>query len=108
MAQIEEMPRAMRRCLRRRLGEVPDFRSRLKAKRHVLADVLFIVVAAVCGMKGCRAVGMFAQAKEALLLRFIELPNRIPSCPTFHRTVNNCVPSEKQHGLIAKRLQEPR
>jgi predicted transposase YbfD/YdcC len=68
----------------RALSELPD--PRRHNVRHPLMDVLTIALFAVlCGADGWVDVVAYAQAKQAWLRSFLELPGGIPSHDTFGR-----------------------
>jgi len=68
------------------LEEVPDPRE--ANARHALAEVLFVALAAVlCGAVHCTEMALFAQARLALLRRFVPLRHGAPSHDTFSRVL---------------------
>jgi predicted transposase YbfD/YdcC len=68
----------------RLLSEVPE--PRRHNTRHKLIDILTLALfAVICGADGWVAVVAYAQAKEAWLKTFLELPGGIPSHDTFGR-----------------------
>jgi predicted transposase YbfD/YdcC len=64
---------------------IPDERQEWKVK-HKLTDIIFIAVAAtIATCDDWEEIEWFAQEKEALLRKYIELPNGIPSHDTMER-----------------------
>lgn len=64
---------------------LPDPRVE-RTKRHKLADIVFITIAAV--LSGCddwNDIEFYGQSKQSWLSHYIELPNGIPSHDTFNR-----------------------
>ena len=65
---------------------LPDPRRRLP--QHPLLSILFIVLAAqLCGAEGWDAMAAFARAKQAWLVRFLDLPKGVPSADTLRRVM---------------------
>lgn len=59
---------------------------RAENARHLLADILFIALAAaICGAQDCSDMALFGRSKERILRRFLDLPYGIPSHDTFSR-----------------------
>jgi predicted transposase YbfD/YdcC len=71
--------------LARFFADLPDPRID-RTKKHALADVLVIALAAtVAGAESFEAVAAFGLAKRDWLRRFLALPNGVPSADTFGR-----------------------
>lgn len=67
--------------------ELEDPRSHVN-RLHNLGDILVICVCAViCGADGPKAIGMWAQAQEAWLCKYLLLPNGVPSHDTIARVL---------------------
>jgi len=68
-------------------AQVPDWRSDL-GKRHLLTDVLFIMVAAlIAGAQNCEDIYFFARDGEAWFRQFLRLPHGIPHHDMYLRTL---------------------
>ena len=64
--------------------DVPD--PRAENALHDLTEILFILLlATLCGAKGCCDIALFARTKEALLRTVLELEHGTPSHDTFSR-----------------------
>lgn len=73
------------RSLKKHFGSLPDPRTG-NATQHLLLDIVLIAICAtVCGADGWTDVELWAQANQAWLRTFLELPNGIPSHDTFRR-----------------------
>jgi hypothetical protein len=67
---------------------LPDPRVE-RTKLHKLADIMFIALCAVIsGADSFEEMAEYGQSKEALLRRFLELSNGIPSHDTFNRVLS--------------------
>lgn len=72
--------------LQTQLAQIPEFRRQNKNFRHFLVDILAIsVLAVVCGADDFEEIALFGQQKEALLRRYLPLPNGTPSADTCSR-----------------------
>jgi predicted transposase YbfD/YdcC len=70
--------------------------------RHVLADVLFVALAAtLCGAKSCIEIAEFAEARLAELREIVPLRKGAPSHDTFSRVFRLLDPQELCHGFAA-------
>ena len=68
-------------------SQVPDWRSDL-GRRHLLTDVLFIMVAAlIAGAQNCEDIYYFARSGEAWFRQFLRLPHGIPHHDMYLRTL---------------------
>lgn len=73
--------------------ELPDPRIE-RTKRHKLLDILFIAICAViAGAETWKEIEAFAQAKEAWLRKYLELPGGLPSDDTFRRVIARLRPA---------------
>src|SRR6516164_1243949 len=78
--------------LARFFADLPDPRID-RTKKHALADVLVIALAAtVAGAESFEAVAAFGLAKRDWLRRFLALPNGVPSADTFGRVFARLAP----------------
>ena len=91
----------MARCgvvaIRARFSRLTDPRME-RTKRHGLLDMVVIALcAAICGANSWADVERFGKAKRDWLLRFLDLPNGIPSHDTFGRVdINQVIPDPDQ------------
>ena len=75
------------RSLHDLLSQVPDPRVD-RTKRHLLGDILFILLAAtIAGAEDCVSIAQFARLKQDWLAQWLALPNGIPSHDTFNRVL---------------------
>lgn len=78
------------------IKELPDPRGR-QGKLHKLSDIVVIAVCAViCGADDWDEIADYGQRKQALLKRFLALPNGIPSHDTFNRVLSRLDPEAWQ------------
>jgi hypothetical protein len=69
----------------RYFADLPDPRID-RTKKHALADILVITLAAVvCGADSWEEVERFGNARRDWLKTFLALPNGVPSHDTFYR-----------------------
>ena len=67
-------------------AEVPDPRRETENKLHRLGDVLVLATCAVIGgAESWDSIHAYGETKKAFFLRFLTLPNGIPSADTFER-----------------------
>lgn len=72
-------------AIRETFANLPDPRVE-RTKLHLLSDMVVIALcAAICGANSWADVERFGEAKIDWLLRFLDLPNGIPSHDTFSR-----------------------
>lgn len=72
-------------AIRERFANLSDPRVE-RTKLHLLSDMVVIALcAAICGANSWADVERFGRAKTDWLLRFLDLPNGIPSHDTFSR-----------------------
>lgn len=82
------------------LREVRDRRE--QNARHVLAEVLFLALAAtLCGAKNCVEIGEFADGREDELREIVPLRNGTPSYDTFSRVFRLLDPEELARAFAA-------
>jgi len=87
-------------ALRKHLRHLRDPRIN-RNKRHMLLDIITIAVCAViAGTNKWIDVVTFAQHRKEWLLRFLELPNGIPSHDTFERVFDRLDPLALQNALV--------
>lgn len=66
-----------------------------RTKDHLLADIIFITIAAViCGSESWNDIENYGKAKELWLKQILKLPNGIPSHDTFNRLYSVLDPCE--------------
>lgn len=67
-------------------AEVPDPRRETENKLHRLGDILVLATCAVIGgAESWDSIHAYGETKKAFFLRFLTLPNGIPSADTFER-----------------------
>ena len=69
--------------------------------RHNLIDIIVIgIVSVICGADTWEHMTLFARSKEQFLMRFLELPNGIPSKDTIRRTFCLIDSEQFEHSFI--------
>lgn len=82
-------------------AQLPDPRVE-RTRRHSLGSILFLCLCAViCGANDLVAIERFGKARRALLERFVEFPNGIPSHDTIGRVLAKLDPTALE-GLFAR------
>ncbi|MGA7830370.1 MAG: ISAs1 family transposase [Terracidiphilus sp.] len=72
-----------------------------RTRRHHLADILFIAIAAIlCGAGSWDEMERFGKAKKPWLKSFLLLPHGIPSHDTFNRLFQSLAPEELESSFI--------
>lgn len=81
-------------AIRERFAKLTDPRIE-RTKRHLLSDMVVIALcAAICGANSWADVERFGKTKLDWLLRFLDLPNGVPSHDTFGRVFSRLDTSE--------------
>lgn len=72
--------------LQAHLAQIPEFRRQNQNFRHFLVDILAIsFLATLCGADDFEEIALFGQQKEALLCRYLPLPDGPRSANTLGR-----------------------
>lgn len=72
-----------------------------RCKDHLLADIIFITVAAViCGAETWNDIENYGKSKQDWLRKYLKLPNGIPSHDTFNRLFTLLDPKELESSFL--------
>jgi predicted transposase YbfD/YdcC len=72
-----------------------------RRRRHLLIDIIVIAtLAMIANANTWKAMQIWAEANEAWLRKFLELPNGIPSRDTLRRTISRLDPNEFQQAFL--------
>ena len=72
-----------------------------RCKDHLLADIIFITVAAViCGAETWNDIENYGKSKQEWLRKYLKLPNGIPSHDTFNRLFTLLDPKELESSFL--------
>jgi len=68
---------------------LPDNRIE-RNKQHLLIDIVILtIIAVICGADSWDSIELFGKSKKEFLLKFLKLPNGIPSHDTINRVISS-------------------